>query len=99
MTAIEAITVEIDLIMGLIAADSTATIVQILEIHASFARDQTADPRSIYRRNKMQKRLDLGLKTSVDLRIGLADPVTSKSVLLMPIYSMWPKSRAKMTMT
>jgi hypothetical protein len=34
MTAIEAITVEIDLIIGMIATDSTAIIVQIPEILA-----------------------------------------------------------------
>jgi hypothetical protein len=39
MIAIEATIVEIDLVISLIATDSTATIVQILEIHALFARD------------------------------------------------------------
>jgi hypothetical protein len=37
--AIEATIVEIDLIIGLIATDLTAIIVQIPENHASFARD------------------------------------------------------------
>jgi hypothetical protein len=37
--AIEAIIVEIDLIIGLIATDSTAIIVQIPEIHTLFAKD------------------------------------------------------------
>jgi hypothetical protein len=39
MTAIEAIIVEIDLVISLIATDSTATIIQILEIYALFVRD------------------------------------------------------------
>jgi hypothetical protein len=43
----------------------------------------------------MQKRLDLKLKTSVDLRIRLADPVTSKNALLVHTYSMWPKPRVR----
>jgi hypothetical protein len=37
--AIEAIIVEIDLIIGLIATDLTAIIVQIPEIYTLFARD------------------------------------------------------------
>ena len=67
ITAIEAIIVEIDLVISLITTDLTITIVQILEIYTLFARDQIADLRSIYKRNKMQKRLDLRLKTSIDL--------------------------------
>ena len=35
----------------------------------------------------MQKRLDLKLKTLIDLQIRLADPITSKNALLVPIYS------------
>jgi len=43
----------------------------------------------------MQKRLDLELKTLIDLQIRLANPITSKNALLVLIYSIWPKSRAK----
>jgi hypothetical protein len=35
----------------------------------------------------MQKRLNLKLKTLVDLQIRLADPVTSKNALLVHTYS------------
>ena len=85
--AIEATTVEIDLIMGLIATALTTIIARIPEIHASFARNHIVVPRSIHRRNKTLKRLDLRLKTSVDSPTRPVDPVTSRNVLLVPIYS------------
>ena len=78
-----------------IATNSTTTIARILEIHASFARNQTADPTSIHKRNKALKKLDLRLKTSIDLQIKLAGPVTSRDDFLVHIYSIWPNSRVK----
>jgi hypothetical protein len=94
------ITVEIDLTGTdrtattiLVATVTTATTAPILEIHALFARNQIAVYGSIRQRNKRQKRLDLRLKTLVDLEP--ATPVTSTNALLLPIYSMWPKSKVK----
>jgi len=79
-----------------VATAITAIIVQIPEIYALFAKSQIAVPRSIRRRNKKQKRHNLGLRTSVDLLTRPVDPVTSKNALLAPIYSMWPESKVKM---
>jgi hypothetical protein len=86
------IIVEIDLtginrtaITILVATVTTAITVPILEIYALFARNQIAIYRSIRQRNKRQKRLDLRLKTLVDLE--LATPITSTNALLLLIYS------------
>jgi hypothetical protein len=73
----------------------TAIIIWIPEIHASFIKSQIAIPRGIRRRNRKQKRLDLGLKTSVDSLIRPVDPVTLRNDFLVPIYSTWPNSRVK----
>ena len=79
-----------------VATATTAMIVQIPEIHALFAKSQIAVPGSIRRRNRKQKRHDLGLRTSVDLLTRPVDPVTSKNASLAPIYSIWPESKVKM---
>ena len=79
-----------------VATATTAMIVQIPEIHALFAKSQIAVPGSIRRRNRKQKRLDLGLKTSVDLPTRPVDPVTLRNDFLVLIYSIWPNSRVKM---
>jgi hypothetical protein len=73
----------------------TVIIIWIPEIHALFIKSQIAVPRSIRRRNKKQKRLDLGLKTSVNSLIRPVDPVTLRNDFLVPIYSTWPNSRVK----
>jgi hypothetical protein len=49
---------------------TTATIAQIPEIYALFARNQIADLGSIYKRNKMLKRPDLSLGTLADLMLN-----------------------------
>jgi hypothetical protein len=82
-------------IIALIAAATTAIIAQIPETHALFARNQTIVPRSIHQRNKMLRRLDLGLGTSISLALRPGAPVTLISTLLVHTYSMWPESRAK----
>jgi hypothetical protein len=74
----------------------TTIIIRIPEIYALFAKSQIAVPRSIRKRNKKQKRHDLGLRTSVDLLTRPVDPVTSKNALLVLIYSIWPESKVKM---
>ena len=71
-----------------VATAITAIIVQIPEIYALFAKSQIAVPRSIRRRNKKQKRHNLGLRTSVDLLIRPVDPVTLRNDFLVLIYSM-----------
>ena len=71
-------------------------IVRIPEIHALFAKSQIAVLRSIRKKNRKQKRLDLGLKTLVDSLIRLVDPVTLRNDFLVLIYSIWPNSRVKM---
>jgi hypothetical protein len=58
-----------------------------------YARNPTAVYGSIRRRNKRQKRLDLGLRTLIDFIAKPATPATSTNALAEPIYSMWPKSR------
>jgi hypothetical protein len=63
-----------------------------------FARNLTAAPRSICRKNKTLKRLDLGLGTSVVLAITVIAPVTSIDALPLLTYNMWPGSRASLTM-
>jgi hypothetical protein len=86
------ITVEIDLTdMDLVITAMTA----IPEIHALFVRNHTADPRSIYQRNKRLKRLDLGLKTSIDLALRPETPMTSIHTSRVHTYNMWPKSKVK----
>jgi len=87
--------VEIDLIdMDLIAIDTTATIVRILESHASFARNQTVDPGNIYKRNKMLKRPYLSpgtLANSTPNRLILASVligVISNMLLILKAISM-----------
>jgi hypothetical protein len=74
----------------------TVMIIRIPEIHASFVKSQIAIPGSIRRRNRKQKRLDLGLKTLVDSPTRPVDPVTLRNDFLVPIYSTWPNSRVKM---
>ena len=73
----------------------TAIIIQIPEIYALFAKSQIAVLKSIRKRNRKQKRHDLGLKTSVNLLTRPVDPVTSKNALLALIYSIWPGSKVK----
>ena len=65
-----------------------AIIVQIPEIYALFAKSQIAVLRSIRKRNRKQKRHNLGLRTSVDLLIRPVDPVTLRNDFLVLIYSM-----------
>ena len=60
-----------------------------------YTRNPTAVYRSIRRRNKRQKRPDLGLGTLIDLIAKPATPATSTNALAEPIYSMWPRSRVK----
>jgi hypothetical protein len=83
-------------VMDSVVTAMTAMIIWIPEIHASFIKSQIAVPGSIRRRNRKQKRLDLGLKTSVDSLIRPVDPVTLRNDFLVPIYSTWPNSRVKM---
>jgi hypothetical protein len=52
-----------------------------------YARNPTAVYRSIRRRNKRQKRLDLRLGTLINFIVKPATPVTSTNALLVPIYS------------
>ena len=73
----------------------TAIIIQIPEIYALFAKSQIAVLKSIRKRNRKQKRLDLRLKTSVDSPTRPVDPVTLRNDFLVPIYSTWPNSRVK----
>jgi hypothetical protein len=59
-----------------------------------YTRNPIAVYGSICRRNKRQKRLDLGLRTLIDSMAKPAIPATSTNALVEPIYSMWPKSKA-----
>jgi hypothetical protein len=52
-----------------------------------YARNPTAVYRSIYRRSKRQKRLDLRLRTLIDFIAKTATPATSTNALAKPIYS------------
>ena len=52
-----------------------------------YTRNPIAVYGSICRRNKRQKRLDLGLRTLIDLATRPATPVTSKNALLVLIYN------------
>jgi hypothetical protein len=80
-TTVAIMAVEIDLTDTDLATAMTAILIQIPiqipEIHASFARNQTVVPGSICQRSKRQKRLDLGLKTSINLVLRPETPVTS----------------------
>jgi hypothetical protein len=58
-----------------------------------YTRNPTAVHRSIHRRNKRQKRLDLGPGTLTNFIAKPATPATSTNALVEPIYSMWPKSK------
>jgi hypothetical protein len=58
-----------------------------------YARNPITVYRSIRRRNKRQKRLDLRLRTLIDFIAKPATPATSTNALIKLIYSMWPKSK------
>ena len=80
--------------MATLIKPTTATTTRIVPSPASYARDPTAVPGSIRRRNRRQRRPDLGLKTSVSLILRSATPVTSISASIVPIYNTWPKLKA-----
>jgi hypothetical protein len=79
-----------------VAIATTATTVQILEIHASFARSYTVVRRSIPKRNKTLKKLDLSPGTLTDLTTNR--PLLA-NVLIRVISNMWLVSRAILTTT
>ena len=58
-----------------------------------YARNPIAVYKSICRKNKRQKRLDLRLRILIDFIVKLVTPATSTNALLVLIYSMWPKSK------
>ena len=75
---------------GIRAANTILTIIGSVT-PVLYARNPTAVYRSIRRRNKRQKRLDLGLRTLIDFIAKPATPATSTNALIELIYSMWPK--------
>jgi len=92
-------TIEIDFTdTDLVITATTAITVRIPETYALFVRNHIVDPRSIYRRNKKPKRLDSGLRTSINLILRPGIPVILIYTSRMHTYSMWPKSKAKMEM-
>ena len=92
-------TIEIDFTnTNLVVTATIAITVQIPETYALFVRNYTVDLRSIYRRNKRPKRLDSGLRTSINLILRPGTPVILIYTSRMHTYSMWPKSKAKMEM-
>jgi hypothetical protein len=78
---------------GIKAANIILTIISSV-ILVLYARNPTAVYKSICRRNKRQKRLDLRLRTLIDLIVKPATPATSTNALIKLIYSIWPKSKA-----
>ena len=90
-------TIEIDLTdTDLVITATTAIIIQIPETYALFVRNYTIDLRSIYRRNKRPKRLDSGLRTSINLILRPGTLIILIYTSQMYTYSMWPKLKAKM---
>ena len=63
----------------------TVRTIRISKTYALFIRNQTAVPRSIYRRNKTLKRPDSRLETLIDLVVKPVTPVTLISTL--PVYT------------
>jgi hypothetical protein len=65
----------------------------ILRSHVLYTRNPNAAYRSIYRRNKRLRRLDLGIEISIGL--DPETPATSINALVVLIYSILPKPKAK----
>jgi len=90
-------TIEIDLTnTDLVITATTAITIRIPETYALFVRNYTIDLRSIYRRNKRPKRLDSGLRTSINLILRPGTLIILIYTSQMYTYSMWPKLKAKM---
>jgi len=90
-------TIEIDFTnTNLVVTATIAITVQIPETYALFVRNYTVDLRSIYRRNKRPKRLDSGLRTSINLILRPGTLIILIYTSQMYTYSMWPKLKAKM---
>ena len=90
-------TIEIDFTdTDLVITATTAITVQIPETYALFVRNYTVDLGSIYRRNKRPKRLNSGLRTSINLILRPGTPVILIYTSRMHTYSMWPESKVKM---
>jgi hypothetical protein len=70
--------------------------IRTLRNRASYARDPTAAPGSIYRRNKRLRRLDLRVETSINL--DPETPATSINASVVLTYSILPKSKEKRIM-
>ena len=77
---------------GIRAANIILTIISSVTL-VLYTRNPTAVYKSICRRNKRQKRLDLGLGTLIDFIAKPATPATSINALVEPIYSIQPKSK------
>ena len=81
-------TIEIDLTnTDLVITATTAITIRIPETYALFVRNHIVDPRSIYRRNKKPKRLDSGLRTSINLILRPGTPVILIHTSQMHTYS------------
>ena len=79
---------------GIKAANTIPTTIGSV-IPVLYTRNPITVYRSICRRNKRQKRLDLGLRNLIDFIAKPATPATSTNALIELIYSIWPKSREK----
>jgi hypothetical protein len=83
ITTIEIDFTDIDLVITAI----TAITIQIPEAYALFVRNYIINPKSIHRRNKRPKRLDSGLRTSINLILKPGTPVILIHTLQMHTYS------------
>ena len=83
ITTIEINFTDTDLVITI----TIAIIIQIPETYALFVRNHTINLKSIYRRNKRPKRLDSGLRTSINLILKPGTPVILIHTSQMHTYS------------
>jgi hypothetical protein len=87
LTAMDLVTVTAMILVITAMTIITVRTIRISKTYTLFIRNQTAVPRSIYKRNKTLKRPDLRLETLVNLVVKPVTPVTLISTLLVYTYS------------